>query len=429
MTLEIQPVSTINGTFRPPSDKSLTHRAYLLASIADGESRVSSPLRGEDCEATLRCLNQLGLRHEWHGAEIRLIPTGEWREPTQPLDCGNSGTTMRLLSGLVASRPLDCTLVGDPSLSSRPMSRIAKPLMQMGATVEGDTPPLHVVGGCLKGIAWNSKVASAQVKSCILLAGLRAEGVTSVSEPTMSRDHTERLLDACGVELSYGALTEGAGYSASVRGGQAPHSFEFSVPADISSASFFLVAAAMLPKGSVMATDLSMNPGRTGILQVFRQCGIPTQPSEDHMELGEPIADLRLGAPAGLRPFAIGPELVPSLVDEIPILAVLATQCEGVTEIRGAGELRVKECDRIEAMANGLRSMGAHVETYEDGLSISGPTRLRGAAVEAQGDHRIAMSFAIAGLVADAPTTIHGAESIATSYPDFERDLMRLCIV
>jgi 3-phosphoshikimate 1-carboxyvinyltransferase len=424
MTLTISPVATLQGEVRPPSDKSLTHRAYLFGAIARGESHVRNPLRGEDCESTLECLNLLGLRHEWiTPTEVRLIPTESWVQPPRELNCGNSGTTMRLLSGLLASRPLDCTLIGDASLSRRPMKRIAEPLRLMGATVEGDTPPLRIRGGSLHGIDYVSPVASAQVKSCTLLAGLGAEGVTSVTEPSRSRDHTERMLRATGVEV----LEEGN--RVSVRGGQVPSGFSITIPADISSAAFPIVAAALLPQGRLLVRELSVNPTRTGLLDVLDQAGVPYQLSGLREELGEPVAELEVRAPDALRPFEIAGSLVPRLIDEIPVLAVLATQCEGRSVIRDARELRVKESDRIEKVAEGLRAMGAEVETFDDGLAISGPTRLKATAVDATGDHRIAMAFAVAGLIAEGETRIDGADSIATSYPTFERDLQTLAVL
>jgi 3-phosphoshikimate 1-carboxyvinyltransferase len=427
MILTTRRVVSFSGEIRPPSDKSLTHRAYMFAAIAKGESVVRAPLRGEDCESTLRCLNELGLRHEWlQEDEIRLIPPREWMQPRQCLDCGNSGTTMRLLAGLLASRPIVAELIGDESLSRRPMKRIAEPLRQMGAVVEGDTPPLKIAGTRLRSINYRSPVSSAQVKSCVLLAGLRADGVTTAAEPVKSRDHTERMLAALGIEFTYPLIDDG--YAVSVAGGQQPSAFEFTVPADISSAAFPIVAA-MICKGEIVLHDLLMNPSRTGLLDVLRQCGAAIKMGDERSELGEPIANLQIRAPHHLKPFRIDAELVPRLIDEIPVLAVLATQCEGVTEIRGAGEMRVKESDRIEQMAAGLRAMGADVQTYDDGFSISGPTSLSGTRIEAHGDHRIAMSFAVAGLVAEGETVIGGAESILTSYPSFEQDLLRLSIV
>lgn len=432
MRLEVSAATGFDGELRPPSDKSLTHRAYMMGAIARGESVVRSPLRGEDCESTLACLAAMGLDSTRDGDEIRLRPLRDWRAPAGPLDCGNSGTTMRLLSGLVASRPLDVTMVGDASLSRRPMGRIAAPLRLMGARVEGERPPLRVVGGALTAITYESPVASAQVKSCVLLAGLRAQGRTTVVEPAPSRDHTERMLRAMGVRVM--ALPPGGGL-----GGSTAHAvsleptdrlepFGFTVPGDISSAAFFAVAAAILPLGRVMLRELSVNPTRTGLLDVLAQCDVPYAVVGEREELGEPIADVEIRAPRVLKPFGIAGALVPRLVDEIPVLAVLATQCQGISTIRDAAELRVKESDRIEVVADGLRRMGARIETHDDGLTIEGPTRLTATPIDAAGDHRIAMAFAVAGLIAQGTTAIDGAESIATSFPDFERELWRLAL-
>jgi 3-phosphoshikimate 1-carboxyvinyltransferase len=421
--LTINPVKSLAGTMRPPSDKSLTHRAYMFASFATTESIVRNPLRGEDCENTLRAMIHLGLRHEMLGPEeFRLIPTQEWMQPNTPIDCGNSGTTMRLLAGLVASRPLNVTFVGDASLSKRPMGRVATPLRLMGAEIEGDRAPLTIRGSKLQGIDYISPVASAQVKSCTLLAGLRAEGTTSVSEPSLSRDHTERMLKAMGYRL------DSDGLKVCVEGGQEGHGFEFNVPGDISSAAFFIVAAAILQNSRLEVKELSVNPTRTGILDVLTQCQIPFFVTDVREELGEPVASLVVHTANLLVPFTIEGELVPRLIDEIPVLAVLATQCQGTSIIRNANELRVKESDRIELVANGLREMGANVETFEDGMAITGPTKLTAIKVDAHGDHRIAMAFAIAGLIAEGTTEVDGADSIATSFPAFESELSRLCI-
>lgn len=425
MRLDVGKVASLRGEMRPPSDKSITHRAYMFAAIASGESLVRKPLRGEDCEATLRCLTQLGLDSEWLSAEeIRLKPTECWRQPAEVLDCGNSGTTMRLMSGLLASRALDCTMVGDESLSRRPMGRIAEPLRYMGARVEGDTPPLHIIGReDLTGIDYKSPIASAQIKSCVLLAGLRASGTTSVSEPAPSRDHTERMLAAAGVpvRLHFGRVT--------VNGGTRPNGFEISVPGDVSSGAFFMVAAALLPESELVVRELGCNPLRTGILDIFADAGVPFWLDNERTELGEAVKDLKVATAPSLRPFRVEGELVPRLIDEIPVLAVLATQCDGISEIRDAKELRFKESDRIELMAVGLRAMGAKVDTFEDGMAITGPVKLDGAKVDACGDHRIAMAFGVAGLIADGRTEIEGAESIQTSFPNFESELWRLCIV
>lgn len=423
----VRPASLV-GDFRPPSDKSLTHRAYMFAAIADSPSRVRRPLLGEDCEATLQALQKMGLTVErLDSEELLLTPAPEWKQPEGDIDCGNSGTTMRLLSGLIASRPITARLVGDASLSRRPMKRIADPLRLMGAGVEGDTPPLTVRGRSdLTGIDYASPVASAQVKSAVLLAGLRAAGETWVSEPAPSRDHTERMLAGAGVEVLGGPGRVG------VRGGSRLRGFDFEVPADISSAAFFMVAAAMLPETSLVVRDLNINSTRTGLLDVFSQVGVPIEIQGRRDSFGEPVADLAVGSlfggPGGGRPYVVEGALVPRLVDEIPVLAVLATQLEGVSHIRDARELRVKESDRIEVVAQGLRAMGAKVETREDGMSIEGPTRLKGTRIDAVGDHRIAMAFAVAGLVADGETVISGAEAIATSYPQFESQMHRLLV-
>lgn len=424
MKLTITPAAGILGELRPPSDKSLTHRAFLFGAIAKGPSIVKNPLQGEDCLSTLTALIHLGLRHQnLSPTEMRLIPAQDWMQPNQPLDCGNSGTTMRLLSGLIASRPLKVTLKGDASLSKRPMGRIAKPLELMGAKIEGEKAPITIHGGNLKGIDYQSPVASAQIKSCVLLAGLQAEGTTSVTEPALSRDHTERMLLATGVKLKQEAL------KVTVEGGQQPDPFEMNVPGDISSAAFFMVAAAILSGSEITIQDLSLNPSRTGILDVFKQSGIPFEIESQQEQLGEPVGTATVSTAPILKPFEIKGDLVPRLIDEIPILAVLATQCEGISIIKDAKELRVKESDRIELVANGLRSMGATVETFEDGMAILGPIKLKSTNIDANGDHRIAMSFAIAGLIADGTTTIEGAESILTSFPTFESELQRLLIV
>lgn len=423
MTLRTHRVASLRGSLRAPSDKSLSHRAYLLGSIADGPSLVKNVLQGEDCQATRECLRQLGCGFERISeTEERILP-GPWRAPDRPLDCGNSGTTMRLLAGLLAGHDVEATLVGDASLSRRPMKRVAEPLRLMGAQIEGDHAPLVIRGGGLKGIRYESPVASAQIKSAILLAGLFAEGVTAVKEPAASRDHTERMLRACGVEV-----WERDGWI-EVAGDAALSPFEFDVPSDISSAAFWMVAASLVPEAELTWTDVGVNPSRSGILDIAKQCGIRLEVQEGSDRLGEPVADITVWNTPDLKPFEIRGDLVPRLIDEIPILAVLATQANGTSLIRDAEELRVKESDRIETMATALRQMGATIETYSDGMAITGPTPLRGAEFEVHGDHRVAMSLAIAGLVADGETVVHGAETIRSSYPTFEADLWRLAVV
>lgn len=421
-TLTVGRIATIQGQLRPPSDKSLTHRAYILGSIAAGVSKVHGPLRAADCDATLRCLSQMGLHVEESEDGFELHPS-DWRSPQTELDCGNSGTTMRLLAGLVASRDIEAVLNGDESLSRRPMGRIAEPLRMMGARIDGDHPPLRIKGAHLEGIRYSSPVASAQVKSCLLLAGLRAKGETWISEPAKSRDHTERMLAAAGVQVQ---LDDG---QVGVQGGAVVQPFEFSVPGDISSAAFFMVAAAILPDGDVQLNDVGLNPTRTGVLDVLAEAGVGIQVFPRASALGEPVGDVHVWRQDVPRSFEIGGSLVPRLIDEIPALAVLASQCDGVTTIRDASELAVKESDRIAAICDNLAAMGVKVEPTHDGMKVWGPARLKGTQVDARGDHRIAMAFAIAGLIAEGPTTIRGAHNISTSFPDFENALWRLAVV
>lgn len=448
-SLTISRVSSFRGKVRPPSDKSLTHRAYLLAALAqpvpgeefvpavDGPgaasaygvpgrnvSQILNPLTGEDCESTLGCLEALGVRVERvSDRERRVQAAGHLSGKDVILDCGNSGTTMRLLAGLVAASPdASGTMVGDASLSKRPMKRVVQPLRLMGAEIEGDTAPLTFTGKTLSGISYESPVASAQIKSCLLLAGLLSDGTTTVTEPSLSRDHTERMLTALGVDLQRDGL------AVSVRGGQSWNSFAFRVPADISSAAFFMVAAALQPSSRVTLQEVGVNPSRTGILDVFAQAGISITIDPRQDELGEPVADLSIESPETLKPFAIQGDLVPRLIDEIPVLAVLATQCHGTSIIRDAAEMRVKETDRIAVVADALTQMGAQVEVFPDGMAITGPTALKGITVDSAGDHRIGMSFAIAGSIAEGQTTILNADHIGTSYPEFEQHFETLAV-
>lgn len=423
MTLSVSQIKGFHGEFRPPPDKSITHRAYMLAAIANGKSVVRNPLRGDDCEATLRCLGQMGLACEWVAQdETHLTPVKEWKQPNTHLDCGNSGTTMRLLSGLIASRPISAVLIGDESLSRRPMKRITEPLRLMGATVEGESAPLRITGSDLSGIDYELPVASAQVKSCVLLAGLRASGTTTILERTATRDHTERMLRATGVPV-----TSENGRIA-VTGGSVVEPPSITVPGDISSAAFFILAASMFPGSKLSVLCVGVNPTRAGLLNVLTQCGVNWSVEAEQVELGEPVADVEIEGPTQLSSFTIEGDLVPRLIDEMPVLAVLATQCEGTSLIKDAKELRVKESDRIETMAKGLRKMGAKIESFSDGMAITGPTPLRCARIDATGDHRVGMAFAIAALIADGTTEIEGAESIQTSFPGFESELRRLCV-
>lgn len=429
MQLVSHPVATMKGALRPPSDKSLTHRALMFAAAARTASEIDQPLDGADPRSTAHCLELLGCTWERAAHHQWLVLPGEWRTPARELDCGNSGTTMRLLSGLIAARPIEATLTGDPSLSRRPMKRIAEPLRLMGASFDGESAPIRIRGGRLHGIDYASPVASAQVKSSVLLAGLGAEGTTTIREPSLSRDHTERMLKALGVKVGTGLSADGRSPFATVAGGATWDGFRFRVPGDISSAAFWLVAAAAKAGSEVTLLDVGINPTRTGILDVLDACGADWFISGERDEMGEPVADVTVRGGAPLKAFAIAGDLVPRLIDEVPVLAVLATQCDGVTTIRDAAELRVKESDRIAKVADGLRAMGAKVEAHADGLSIEGPAPLRATRIDADGDHRIAMAFAVAGLLADGRTVIDGADAIATSYPAFEADMWSLCIV
>lgn len=424
MQWEMTAKKGLRGAIRPPSDKSLTHRSILFSALAKGECIVENPLMGEDCLASLRAMNALGLRHEWIDEKrLRLLSFFPWTSSVHHLDCGNSGTSIRLLAGLIAGRSgVDVTLDGDASLRKRPMKRVAEPLRLMGASIEGDQAPLHVVGKSLHGIDYASTVASAQVKSAILLAGLTAEGVTRASEPTLSRDHTERMLAAMGAPIR--RLNE---TTVEVERCDKLNPFEINVPGDISSAAFWLVAACLVPGSEITLTEVGINPTRSGILDVLAQVGVEVELSNETVGLGEPRADLTIRTPERLTPFVISGDLVPRLIDEIPILSLLATQCDGVSEVRDAQELRVKESNRIDAMVKGLRAMGSKVEAKDDGLVIEGPNPLVGATIESNLDHRIAMTFAIAGLIAEGTTTIDGVETVSSSYPDFINHLNSLC--
>lgn len=415
------PRGPLLGTLRPPSDKSLTHRAFMFGALARTPSRIRMPLLGEDCISTLNCLRAMGALYSIEGDEVCIAPPPDLMQPTTDLDCGNSGTTMRLLAGIVAARDLDVCMFGDESLSRRPMKRIAEPLRQMGATVEGDTPPLRIRGGNLQAIDYASPVASAQIKSCVLLAGLRASGKTWVTEPAPSRDHTERMLRALGV-----TVVRESPVRVGVEPGASWDGFEFCVPADISSAAFWMVASAIVPGSKVTLNQIGINPTRTGILDVFQAAGIncAVNPSSD--EMGEPTGDIVVEHVAAPKAFEIAGALVPRLVDEIPVLAVLATQCHGKTIVRDAAELKVKESDRIQVVADGLNAMGAQVEPTADGMIIHGPTPLSGISIQAGGDHRIAMAFAVAGFIASGETAIDGFESVHTSYPEFMQHYLQL---
>lgn len=416
--LILRKASTFGGEFRPPSDKSITHRAYMIGAISISGGDIANPLRAQDCEDTLQILRDLGARVESNKGDVRIFPS-EFRSPGRPLWCGNSGTTMRLMTGLLSGMGIEAELVGDESLNRRPMRRVVEPLRLMGANVEGDTAPIKIKPARLQGIHYRLPIASAQVKSALLLAGLFADGETTVEEPVASRDHTERMLQyaGCEVQIEYCKVCVHSGK---------PKGVVMRIPGDISSAAFFMVAAACL-QGNLHVREVGINPTRNGILDVLQSCGVCFEIANQRTEQGEPVADIHFERTSSeYQSFEIGGANIPRLIDEIPILSVFATQCHGISVIRDASELRVKESDRIETVARGLRAMGANVETFDDGLAVEGPVRLRGSVIDAQSDHRIGMAFAVAGLLADGETRITNAETIATSFPEFEEELHRL---
>ncbi|MHB1134376.1 MAG: 3-phosphoshikimate 1-carboxyvinyltransferase [Chloroflexota bacterium] len=427
-----QATRPLRGDAQVPADKSLSHRAAILAALAEGETTIDNYLESATTQATLSCLRGLGVAIE-QPAPGRLLVRGcglrALSEPAGALYCLGSGTTLRLLAGLCAGQPFLSILTGTPRLQSRPMARVVEPLRAMGTTVlgreGGRLAPLAVQGGGLRGLEWTSGVASAQVKSAVLLAGLFAEGPTSVREPGPSRDHTERLLRGLGVDVTSGADAAGA-WARLVPPARLPAPGQMAVPGDFSSAAFLLVAALLLPRSELVLRGVGVNPTRTGLLNALRAMGAAVQTGQERLEWGEPVADLAVQAPAGLRATSLGGELVPRMIDEFPILAVAATQAHGQTVVQGAAELRVKESDRIATLAQELGRLGAVCEERPDGFAITGPTPLRGARVQAHGDHRLAMSLAVAALIAEGETVIEGWECVADSYPDFAQTLASL---
>ena len=419
MLATIRPPRRLEGEVRLPGDKSVSHRALILNAVADGESRVEGLSGGADVRSTTGCLRALGV--EIAGGRIAGRGLRGLREPTGPLDCGNSGTTMRLLAGLLAGQPFQVTLVGDESLSRRPMDRVAGPLRQMGARAE--TAPLRVGGGGpLHGLDYVCPVASAQVKSALLLAGLSARGTTRVQEPAPTRDHTERMLAAMGAPVTADRC------SAAVEGPVSNLTpLDVTVPGDLSAAAFWLVAAALHPSADVRLPGVGVNPSRAALLDVLGDCGVAVARRRPRLEGAEPVADLAAGGGRELRPFVLGGARVAELIDELPVLAVLAAAAAGVSLVTDAGELRVKESDRVTAMAEGLAAMGVDVAERPDGWEIRGGRRLQGARVRSHGDHRVAMALAVAGLVAEGETEIEDAECVAISYPTFWDTLDRLC--
>lgn len=415
----------LNGSIKVPGDKSISHRAVMFGSIAEGQTEITGFLNGEDCLSTISCMKQLGVSISQDGEKVVVKGAGfeGLKEPKSVLDVGNSGTTIRLLSGILSSLPCSFVLVGDDSIAKRPMARVTGPLKMMNATIDGreygQYTPLFIRGGHLNGINFVSPVASAQVKSAILLAGLRAKGKTTVTEPHRSRDHTERMLKAFGVDVEVEAL------SVSINGGQKLTGTSIPIPGDISSAAFMLVAGAMVQESDITLMNVGINPTRTGIIDVLLEMGADLEIVNEKMFGGEPVATLRIKT-SNLKGITIGGELIPRLIDEIPAIAVMATQAEGTTLIKDAEELKVKETNRIDTMVNQLKALGANIIATEDGMEIKGPTPLKGGVVGSFGDHRIGMAMALCGLIAENTVTVNDTEAISVSYPTFFNDIKLL---
>jgi 3-phosphoshikimate 1-carboxyvinyltransferase len=432
MNFSISSAKTLRGRISVPGDKSISHRALMLGAIAEGETRIHGLASGEDVRSTMNCLRQLGVLIQEQSGETIIHGRGlaGLQKPAAVLDAGNSGTTMRLLAGILATQPFTTTITGDASLQRRPMRRIIEPLAQMGATItaqKNGCAPLTICGGRLQGVHYALPVASAQVKSCILFAGLGADGETIVEEHVPTRDHSERLLRLMGANISVSSdQLSVISNRISIRAGKL-FGGEIEVPGDFSSAAFFIAAALFLPESELVIENVGVNSTRTAFLEVAREMGAAVKIESLRNESREPVANVVVRHQP-LRGVNVSGKRVPLLIDEIPILAILATQAEGETCIRDAKELRVKESDRIAALAHNLRVMGATVGELPDGLVIAGPTRLHGAEIDSFGDHRIAMAFAIAGLLANSPTTIHGAECADISFPGFFEKLGEVCI-
>lgn len=416
---EVRPADgPLSGNARVPGDKSISHRMALVAGVARGRSVIRGFSDAGDCAATLDILHALGIGMEREGDTVFIEGAG-WeglRSPGRELDCGRSGTTMRLACGLLAGSALEVMLTGDPQLLRRPMERVAEPLRAMGARIEttDGRPPIRLHGVALRGIEYEPPVASAQVKSAVLLAGLRAEGKTTVIEPLTTRDHTERLLAWLGAPIE---LEKADPRRISVTRGDV-HAFETSVPGDVSSAAPLLAAASAIPRSAITIEGIGLNPSRTAFLEVLARMGAEVQ-SEPTGDPGpEPFGDVTVRH-AGLSGVEIGPLEVPVLIDELPLIGVLGALAEGTTVVRGAAELRMKESDRIAGLVAGLRALGADAEEQPDGFTVTGPSNLRGGSVDARGDHRLAMAFSVAGLGASDPVAVDGLSSVADSFPGF----------
>ncbi len=440
--IEISKTRIFKGEFFLPPDKSISHRAVILSSISKGKCLIKNLLRAKDTGSTLNAFRALGIEingnlippttplvkggEEGFSGEIIIHGKGLYglREPLDVIDCGNSGTTIRLISGILSGYPFFSVLTGDQSLRTRPMARVITPLSLMGADIrardDNRYPPIVIRGGNLKPIKYNMPVASAQVKSCLLLAGLYTDGETEITEPAKSRDHTERMLPALGADLKVDGL------KVTVKGRTELSPIELEVPGDFSSASFFIVASLLIPGAEIIVRKVGINPTRTGLLEILRKMGANIEISNIHNISNEPVADIYCRGKSELESVDIPEEILPSFIDEFPVLCVAAALANGTTTIRGAAELRVKESDRIKSMTSELRKMGVEIEETPDSVSIKGAETLHGADVDSYGDHRIAMSMAVAALVAEGKTTIDGASSADISFPGFFDIIRRL---
>lgn len=423
MILLTRPLATpLRGELVTPGDKSISHRALILASLARGDSVIEGLLEAEDVKATANACRQLGAQIRTENGTTHVHGTGGigLQAPRQVLDMGNSGTAMRLLAGVLAAQPFDSELTGDESLQRRPMRRVVEPLTRMGADIEttsAGTAPLRIRGNpALQGIDYHLPVASAQIKSCLLLCGLYAAGSTCITEPHESRNHTEKMLPVFGVTLTPPCCVQGGSQLTAAR---------IRVPADISSAAFFMAAAAMVPGSKVLLRNVGINPTRDGMLRVLQAMGADVRVTNRRSFGEEGIADIRIRYTQGIHGIDIPESWVPSLIDELPVIMVLAAVASGTTRIRGAAELRIKESDRIAVMASGLDALGVRLKEFEDGVDIDGGA-VHGGEVDGAGDHRCAMSFGVLGQVANAPVIVEGARHINTSYPDFPQHLLAL---
>jgi 3-phosphoshikimate 1-carboxyvinyltransferase len=422
--LEVVPSSTVRGTISVPGDKSISHRLGMIASIAEGTTRISNFAESADCASTLECLRRLGVGVNREGTTVLIEGRGlqGLRAPSRDLDAGNSGTTVRLMSGLAAGFPFESRFIGDESLSRRPMKRIIDPLRQFGATIEAREDnylPMKIKGGDLRPLDFEMPIASAQVKSAVLLAGLFAHGTTTVHEPMRSRNHTEIVLAEFGARIRTGLNT------ITIEGGNPLKGKEFFVPGDLSSAAFFIAAALAVPNSQVRLKGIGLNPTRTGFISLLIAMEAKITVGDRAMAAGEPTGDI-IAETSEISGIEIGGNWVPNVIDEIPMLAVLGTRTQKGIRIRDAAELRAKESDRIHAVATNLRALGATVEEYPDGLFVPGRQTLRGGVVDSYGDHRIAMAFAIAGLFTDGPVMIKDPGCVAISFPEFFETLRQV---